>query len=176
MGRHSPGASRSSNARHEVCGVGIGFHSIGYWFWVSCCRSFSPCHALLCRENVDNIFEILVQPHNRPPTPAHCQLPTPRPNLFCFLRSWIALSLKLRSGSIDCHSGAQLHNGRYSEDIYFQYFFELQTHCLNRAIMPVVRTLDDDGRSIEAPQFALDKGYTGEFSFMRCFCIRSDAA
>jgi predicted transcriptional regulator with HTH domain len=30
--------------------------------------------------------------------------------------------------------------------------------------MPVVRTVEDDGKPIEGPQFGLDKGYTGESS------------
>jgi hypothetical protein len=40
-----------------------------------------------------------------------------RPNLFRFLQSWIALALKLRSGTIDCHSGLPLVDCRYASQI-----------------------------------------------------------
>ena len=37
--------------------------------------------------------------------------------------------------------------------------------------MPVVRTKEDDGSYTGGPQFALDKGYTGESSFTSCGLI-----
>ena len=55
---------------------------------------------------------------------------------------------------------------RFDEDIK-----AMQTQSMSSAIMPVVRTEGDDGRLIEAPQFALDNGFSGD-SCLKAFSIR----
>jgi hypothetical protein len=72
------------------------------------------CPTLTMRsKTIDALFQVLIEPHNPPPSSYPPHLPPPsRPNLFSYLRSRIALALKLRSGSIDCHSGSQLINCR----------------------------------------------------------------